>query len=634
MALTDLYPATLTDNERDVLDMLLRDQVITTTQAQEALAIHSRNKTPLLEILGAMNFVNVKDYAADLAVVTGTGYISELIDSENFVYDLDFIRRFDPAEMVNEMFVPVQEAAGVVMVLAVNPNEAAISAVVEQVCPDATVVTMVGTTYDIKKLINMAFAEQFTDTAVHGLERSAPQHSASRVFTRPQLAVIAALTVLLLVGLIFSFWTTARTLIVLFSVMYVVGIGYKFLLSVAGMLNREHRARAHDVDQINDADLPIYSILVPVYKEPEVVPRLLKALARIDYPREKLDVLLMMEEDDLETIASAKAANPPSFFRFIPVPASLPRTKPKACNYGLNFCRGEYVTIYDAEDIPEPDQLKKAVAAFQSGGDDLICIQARLNYFNSHENYLTGMFTLEYTYWFDYLLPGLDRYDLPIPLGGTSNHFRLDKLLELGAWDPYNVTEDADLGIRASARGYRIGVINSTTYEEANKQTRNWLRQRSRWIKGYMQTWLVHNRTPLKLLATLGPKSWLSYQFFIGGTVWVFLINPIMWTLFLLWLLFDPAWLDPLFQGWVWEIAFFSLVVGNLSVIVLNFMASLRRSRDRLLLYSFTNPLYWVLHSIAAYIALWQLIRNPFYWEKTNHGLTTVDPDELLDSVH
>ena len=622
----------VTPKETTVLEMLLNEGTITAEQAQQALDIQQRNKTSLLEILGAMNFIDVRDYAADLAEVTETGYVSDLIDSENFAYDLAFIRQFDPALMIHRLFVPVQQTGDLVIVLAVDPDEDAITNIVQRTCPDADVISLIGTTYDIKKLVNMAFAEQFTEEAVHGLERRAPQHSASTVFTRPQLAVLALLLVALLGGLAFAFWPTVRFLIVLFSVLYIIGIGFKFALSLAGMLNREHRARQHDIEQIDDASLPIYSILVPVYKEPEVVPRLLKALSRIDYPREKLDVLLLMEDDDSETIASAKAAKPPSLFRFIRVPESLPRTKPKACNYGLPFCRGEYVTIYDAEDIPEPDQLKKAVAAFRSDGDDLICIQARLNYFNSHENYLTGMFTLEYTYWFDYLLPGLDRYDLPIPLGGTSNHFRLDKLLELGAWDPYNVTEDADLGIRASARGYRVGVINSTTYEEANKKLGNWLRQRSRWIKGYMQTWLVHNRNPLGLLRKLGLKDWLSYQFFIGGTVWVFLINPIMWSLFLIWLFFDPAWLSQLFYGWVWEIAMFSLVVGNLSVIVLNLLASVRRSRDRLLLYSFTNPLYWVLHSIAAYIALYQLIRKPFYWEKTTHGLTTVDPEHLFNA--
>jgi hypothetical protein len=448
-----------------------------------------------------------------------------------------------------------------------------------------------------------------------------------------QLIALLLMTIVVITGLIADFWTTARTIIVLISLLYLIGIGFRFLLTLVGLMTRNRAANESVVHAIADEDLPIYSVLVPVYKEPDVVPNLLRALANIDYPHEKLDVLLLMEEDDIETIAQAKATKPPSFFRFIIVPDSHPRTKPKACNYGLNFCRGDYVTIFDAEDIPEPDQLRKAVAAFHAGSDRLICVQAALNYYNAEENYLTRMFTLEYTYWFDYMLPGLDRLGLPIPLGGTSNHFRMDKLRALGAWDPFNVTEDADLGIRASANGYTVGVIASTTYEEANKAVKNWIRQRSRWIKGYMQTWLVHNRRPLALLRRIGLTDWLSYQLFIGGTVWVFLINPLMWGLFLLWVIVQPAWMSTLFAGWVWDVALFSLIAGNGIAILTNMLAALSRKQYRFFLFALTNPLYWVLHSIAAYMALWQLIRKPFYWEKTTHGLTTVHADHLFKTT-
>ena len=221
-------------------------------------------------------------------------------------------------------------------------------------------------------------------------------------------------------------------------------------------------------------------------------------LKKMDYPQNKLDVVLLLEEDDTETLEAAKTHAPPINWRFLRIPNSIPKTKPKACNYGLFFARGKYLTIYDAEDIPEPDQLKKAVIAFKKAGNDFICFQAALNYFNRDENFLTKMFTLEYSYWFDYLLPGLYNLKLPIPLGGTSNHFDVEKLREIGAWDPFNTTEDADLGVRAFGRGYKVGVINSTTYEEANARVKNWIRQRSRWIKGYKQTFLVQARNPIK----------------------------------------------------------------------------------------------------------------------------------------
>ena len=215
------------------------------------------------------------------------------------------------------------------------------------------------------------------------------------------------------------------------------------------------------------------------------------------------------------------------------MPPSQPQTKPKACNFALRFARGEYLVIYDAEDRPEPDQLRKVVATFRRSPPNTACLQCRLNYYNASENWLTRMFTLDYALWFDQVLPGLERLNMPIPLGGTSNHFRIDVLRELHAWDPFNVTEDADLGIRIGQKGYRVGVVDSTTFEEASCHAGNWIRQRSRWIKGYMQTLLVHTRRPLHLIRSAGPLGFLGFVFFIGGTVLSGLLNPIFWVLYL-----------------------------------------------------------------------------------------------------
>lgn len=625
---------TLQDDDRETVYQLLDSKQITAQHLHEAIAIHNRHHTSMREILGSMGYVNPKDYAAELAQVNNTGYISDLVGSEFLDYDADFIQRFNPADLIRYLFCPLRQLDDcTVIVLAVNPNEAALTSIVQKVVPNAEILAMVGTEVNVTQLVNSLFQAPLLHHAINHLREQRPEESASRVFTRPQLAVGAIIAVTIMAGLLLNPTTTIVSFIVAISIVYAISIFYKLGLSLASQSRNGDSLLVEHANALVGAELPIYSILVPVYKEPEVVPRLLKALSRIDYPREKLDVLLLMEEDDLETITKAKEAAPPSLFRFIIVPESLPRTKPKACNYGLHFCRGKYVTIYDAEDIPEPDQLKKAVAAFEQGGESLICVQAALNYFNADENYLTRMFTLEYTYWFDSLLPGLDRLKLPIPLGGTSNHFRLDKLQELGAWDPFNVTEDADLGVRASCNGYKVGVIRSTTYEEANKAYRNWIRQRSRWIKGYMQTWLVHNRNPLHLLRSVGLRDWLSYNLFIGGTVAVFLINPVMWLLFLIWAVFHPAWMSEFFTGWVWVIAVFSLIVGNGTAIILNIMGIFKRKNYRLLLYALTNPFYWSMHSVSAYIALWQLITKPFYWEKTNHGLTTVNTEALFEKT-
>jgi glycosyltransferase XagB len=499
------------------------------------------------------------------------------------------------------------------------------------VLPGIELTLQVGTELDVRLLVERAFRDELLTKSVHELRLTRPAESASRVLTGPQKACFGALGLVLLACLLVRPTATLALVMLGLSCFYTASIAYKLLISIAGSTDdRRVASDAQDVSRLRDEDLTVYSVLVPVYREPDVVANLLAALSRLNYPQEKLDVLLLLEEDDDETIAAAKAARPPAHFRFIYVPAGQPRTKPKACNYGLSFCRGEYVTIYDAEDIPEPDQLKKAVLAFRDGPDELVCVQAALNYYNSRENYLTRMFTLEYSYWFDYMVPGLDRLRLPIPLGGTSNHFRLDRLRELGAWDPYNVTEDADLGIRAAARGYTVGVIDSTTYEEANRALGNWLRQRSRWIKGYMQTWLVHNRSPLPLLRTLGPARWLSYQFFVGGTCLTFLANPVMWLLFGTWTLFRSAWLDDLFTDTALFLATFNFLVGNMLGIYLNMLAVFRRRLFHLTLFAVTNPAYWWLHSAAAYLALWQLITKPFYWEKTQYGLTAVRSHHLV----
>ena len=213
----------------------------------------------------------------------------------------------------------------------------------------------------------------------------------------------------------------------------------------------------------------------------------------------------MVEEDDLETVAAAKALLDGDVpFEIIEVPPGGPRTKPKAANYALAFARGEYLVVYDAEDRPERDQLKKAVATFRASPRQTACLQARLNFYNADHNWLTKMFALDYALWFDTLLPGLDRIGVPMPLGGTSNHFRTSVLRDIGGWDAFNVTEDADIGIRLSQLGYRVSMLDSNTFEEAPVTIGAWLKQRSRWLKGYMQTWLVHMRDPLALVRRTG----------------------------------------------------------------------------------------------------------------------------------
>lgn len=370
-----------------------------------------------------------------------------------------------------------------------------------------------------------------------------------------------------------------------------------------------------------------------MYKEPEVLPILVNAIRNLSYPQSKLDVKLVLEEDDFETIEAAKKLALESTFEIIAVPPSQPRTKPKACNYALRFAKGEFLTIYDAEDKPESTQLEKVFVAFHKLPKTTVCIQARLNYYNATENWLTRMFTLEYTSWFDFYLPALEFLRIPIPLGGTSNHFRMDALRSLRAWDPYNVTEDADLGVRITQQGWTVAVVNSTTYEEANVSIPNWIRQRSRWLKGYMQTYLVHMRHPIQFYRKTGAVGFWGFQFFIGGTFMTALLAPIFCIPFVLFTVFKLKSGTDIFPMSIVALNTFNLLLGNGFLIYTYLLCSFKRQYQHLAPYALTVPFYWALQSIAAYKGLVQLITKPFYWEKTQHGLSKHTAAELKDII-
>jgi cellulose synthase/poly-beta-1,6-N-acetylglucosamine synthase-like glycosyltransferase len=372
---------------------------------------------------------------------------------------------------------------------------------------------------------------------------------------------------------------------------------------------------------VPDSELPGYTILVPVYREAEVIGDLIQALDALVYPKDRLDVKLLLEEDDQETFLAALRAGGRSYLRLLRLPPSDPRTKPKACNEGLARARGRFVTIYDAEDRPDPLQLRRAVVAFGRVSEEVACLQAKLSYHNVNQNLITRWFTGEYELWFGQLLPGLVSRHAPLPLGGTSNHFRRDVLIEIGGWDPYNVTEDADLGVRLHRRGYRTQVLDSTTLEEANSDFVNWVKQRSRWYKGYLMTWLVHMRHPRDLWRELGPAGFFGFNLFVGGTPVVALLNPVFWTLTLLWFLARPEWINALFPAWLYYAGLLSMIAGNAAVTYMAMVSARTTKHPSLVIAAALQPAYWVMMSIAAIKALVQLIHTPSFWEKTVHGL-------------
>lgn len=385
----------------------------------------------------------------------------------------------------------------------------------------------------------------------------------------------------------------------------------------------------NDLAALNEQELPPYTILVPLYREAEILPNLIDSLLAIDYPTDKLEIILLLEADDKETIAASVKVSLPPHFRTLVIPPGHPKTKPRACNMGLAQARGQFLVIYDAEDRPDSDQLKKTLIAFRQGGERVICVQSQLNFYNPRQNLLTRLFTLEYSLWFDLVLPGLCTIGAPIPLGGTSNHFRTSMLKALGGWDAYNVTEDCDLGIRLAVSGYRTLVVDSTTWEEANSRIGNWVRQRSRWIKGYLQTYLVHMRDPIRLLRHLGLKNFLSFQLIVGGVPITLLVISMPW---LLTLACGVPWLEAIEQIFLGRmpnsmntLELISFGFSTLAFLCLGICGALARGNYDLIKYVLLTPAYYALQSIAAWKGCLQLFTKPHYWEKTTHGLFPSD---------
>ncbi|WP_137043303.1 glycosyltransferase [Pseudolabrys sp. FHR47] len=443
-----------------------------------------------------------------------------------------------------------------------------------------------------------------------------PALAAKGHFGRNGLAVLTTMAALLTGAAVAAPALTQMTIELLLSAAFLAWLGLRLTGAFVG-------ERPPPPDRLlPDSALPVYTVVAALYREARSVAGLLAAIERLDYPPEKLDIIIAVEADDRDTRAALAATRTKFPITVIPVPPQGPRTKPKALNVALPFARGTYTVIYDAEDRPDPGQLRRALQAFLAGPADLACVQARLCIDNTDDSWLTGYYTAEYTGQFDVFMPGLAALGLPLPLGGSSNHFHTETLRKAGAWDPFNVTEDADLGMRLARFGYRTGMIRSTTYEEAPARIGAWLRQRTRWFKGWMQTWLVHMREPVALLRQLGPAGFAAFHLMVGGNVLGALVHP----------LFVVALISGAFQsadtsnGDHVSTVLFPLygataVFGYLSSAAIGWLGLSRRGLRSSAWVLALTPLHWVLLSVAAWRALYQLFTTPFAWEKTEHGL-------------
>jgi len=498
------------------------------------------------------------------------------------------------------------------------------------------------------------------------------RESAARLMSSGQM--VTAATVLLLAGaaaVLFGPVFLLKAAVALAIAFYLVFVGLKFVVWWAAARSAPRTDHVPDAD---DPSLPRYTILVPLMGEANVIDRLVKALSRLCYPAGKLQILLLLEACDPDTQAAVAAIDLPGYFQVLIAPDAGPRTKPKACNYGYGYATGEIVVIFDAEDRPEPDQLLRAVAGFRatSGQRPQIgCLQAQLAFWNPRGSWISSFYWAEYVTHFQWVLAGLARLGLIPPLGGTSNHFQREALEAVarangrweftdgaghpvtmrGPWDPYNVTEDADLAFRLAQAGYRIGMLRSTTYEEAPDTARTAKNQRSRWLQGYAQTGLVHTRHPLRLIRDVGPLRYLAFILFMLGTPVSLLLNPLMWSVTLLYVVSRldgltavSSFIDGLFPAPVFYAGIFVALAGNGVLFVQKIITPLRQQERaeqapagagqhplagylheqeygltaRLLL----TPVWWAFTSISAFRALRKLLTRSqrSSWDKTPHG--------------
>jgi cellulose synthase/poly-beta-1,6-N-acetylglucosamine synthase-like glycosyltransferase len=605
-------------------ELLVATNLITQSQLTEALRIQGRTGGRIGEVLLHSGLVSEENVASVLAEQLRF----PLVDVSTLKPDPGALSLVPEILARRHRFVPIAIHDHVLYLAMADPLDDTALAQLRR-HTRLPIRTLIGSRRAVEQLLERTYAERYVRVATAELLNRSPAESAYRVLTRPQAAVLLAI---LTVFLLFLARTPIATLIAFNAAttfFYISFSLYKFkLISDALGHKFELPVSAEEIAALDERELPIITIIVPLYREAAVVRKLVKSIANLDYPRQKLDVKLVTEEDDDETREALQTLDLAPHFKVLVVPDAQPKTKPKACNYALIQAEGKYVVIYDAEDQPEPDQLKKVMAAFMKAEERIVCIQCKLNYYNRDQNLLTRWFTIEYSSWFDLFMPGLDAANSPIPLGGTSNFLDREKLIELGAWDPFNVTEDADLGIRLHRAGYKTAIVDSTTFEEANSDLYNWIRQRSRWVKGYIQTWLVHMRHPIKLQRQIGWRSWWSFQFVIAGTFVGFLINPLYWLLTTLWIATHAGFIRALFPSFIYFSAAFGLFIGNFVFTYVNVAGTVRRGYPELVKYALLSPLYWALMSVGAYKGFFQLFYRPFYWEKTVHGLDARNADE------
>ena len=586
---------------------LVDSGLINAQDAQNATLAARKQGVPLAEVL--CRTFDVPEYS--ITDILAQQAQTQLINPVEQRPDKSLLLRYGPQTCLQSGIMPWRQIGGQTIILTTRPDQFAQHQ--DRLRAVFGPVRMAMTTQEhLQRSINGECGQLLVDAA----ENRVPAMESCRDWnTRRAFGFGLGTAVLLSVALV----TMPQALIAILTAWAIVTLILTTALrATAAFIG--WRARPVKAPNVTPARLPVISVLVPLYNETAIADHLLARLRALDYPRALLDVCLVLEADDMTTRTTLGRTTLPTWMRAIVVPKGTIKTKPRALNYALDFARGSIVGIWDAEDAPAPDQLRVVADNFANHGPRVACLQGTLDYYNADANWLTRCFTIEYASWFRVILPGLQKLGMVVPLGGTTLFFRRNVLEELGGWDAHNVTEDADLGVRLARHGYRTELIPTVTEEEANGRAWPWVKQRSRWLKGYAITYGVHMRNPARLWRDLGGWGFFGVQLLFLGTLSQFVLAPILWTFWLLPLGFDHP-LSPVMPSWAFWTLGGLFIVSEVVGFAAAFVGLRKAGKSWLIKWAVTLQFYFPLGALAAYKGLWELATKPFYWDKTAHGV-------------
>lgn len=609
-------------------EQLIADGVLDYQDAQKAIALTRRRNVRLETILASDFHIRDTEICAALAVAYTARIINPVTDDPP---DPRLVALYGTDRVLQNNLLPWRRLGGVTVILCSSPDDFHRHA--DALIAYFGAVRMALTT---PNQITAATRTLQDPLMIHSAEHQLPAADSSRGWNSRAARNVA---IGLLIGAVslmaMAPMITLGVVCLAIGILVIITTALKLAATCTGW--RDATAAVSE-NAVLPARLPTITILVPLYKERDITAHLLTRLAALDYPHALLDVCLVLEASDSITRDTLHTSAFPSYIRPIIVPDGTLKTKPRALNYAMSFAQGSIIGVYDAEDAPAPDQLRIVAAHFANCRRDVACLQGTLDYYNPRANWLTRCFTLEYASWFRVILPGFARLGLVVPLGGTTLFFKREILAKLGGWDAHNVTEDADLGVRLARRGYRTEFIRSVTEEEANGHMWPWIKQRSRWLKGYAITYAVHMRDPVKLWRDLGAWRFFGVQILFGGTLAQFAFAPVVWSF---WIMpfgvthpiqtVAPSWL-------AWGFAFAFLLTGTINLFV-NGLGAVRAGKRSLVPWALTLQFYFPLGMIAVYKGLIELTWKPFFWDKTTHGVlmpttpSTLPPLLLLHPI-